>query len=245
MSRFDLTIVIPAYKEEKRIGKTLDTLSDFVKKELGHLKTEIVVVSADSSDKTREVAQKKAAKFTNFKLLKSDLSPGKGRHVQHGMLRAQGEAVMFMDADLATPLRHLPKFYNAYKQGYDVVIATRNLRRHHPGYARRLLSNTGNLIFRLAGGVVVEDSQCGFKLFSQKAANVCFSKLTIMRWGFDMEVLAIAHANKLSLKTYRINDWVSMPDGPFATERLLKNSLVSLMDLARIFKNRILRSYIK
>jgi len=241
---FDLTIVIPAYSEEKRIGKTLDELGRFLKSEktLKDQAIEILVVSADSPDKTHEIVRSKQKEFAHLRLLKPGAKVGKGRDVRYAMLRAKGSAVIFMDADLATPLRHLPKFYHAYQKGAPLVIATRNLRKHHPNYLRRLISSSGNLLFRFAGGVWVEDSQCGFKLFSYDAAQLCFSKLTIVGWGFDMEVLAIAKANKLKIKSYRVNDWVSVPDGTFV-DGMIKNSLVSLKELALIFYRRINGSY--
>jgi len=117
------------------------------------------------------------------------------------------------------------------------------LSKHHPGRLRRLLSNVGNMLFRIAGGVWVEDSQCGFKMFSYQAAQVCFTRLTITGWGFDMEVLAIAKANKLRVKSLRVNDWVSVSGGTFE-EGFLSNSLISLRDLAYIFGNRLRRRYI-
>lgn len=241
---FDLTILIPAYHEEKRIGRTLDELAQFLKQEknLKDKAIEIVVVSADSSDKTHEVVLSKKSKFKNLRLLKPGPRVGKGRDVQYGILRAKGKAIIFMDADLATPLRHLPTFYRAHQRGSDVVIATRNLRKHHPHYLRRLVSNGGNLLFRFAGGVWVEDSQCGFKLFSHDAAQLCFSKLNIMGWGFDMEILAIAKINKFKIKSYRVNDWVSVPEGTFI-DGMLKNALVSLKELGTILARRLNGSY--
>jgi glycosyltransferase involved in cell wall biosynthesis len=243
-TRPNLTIVIPAYSEERRIGKTLDELSRYLKtdKSLKHKTVEVIVVSANSPDKTQDIVLAKQKKFAQLRLLKPGPKVGKGRDVQYGMMRAKGEAVIFMDADLATPLKHLPKFYRAYQQGADVVIATRNLRKHHPNYLRRLVSNGGNLLFRFAGGVWVEDSQCGFKLFSRDAAQLCFSKLTILGWGFDMEILAIAAANKLKITSYRVNDWVSMPEGTFS-EGMIRNSLVSLSELAYILWNRLNNKY--
>jgi dolichyl-phosphate beta-glucosyltransferase len=244
-SQPDLTIVIPAYCEEKRIGKTLDELADFIKKDrsLRDKQIEVVVVAADAPDKTHEVALARQQKFADFTLLRPGPKVGKGRDVQYGMLRAHGKAVIFMDADLATPLSHLPLCYRHHIEGgHDVVIATRNLRRHHPNFWRRLLSNCGNLIFRIASGVWVEDSQCGFKLFSRQAARDCFSRLTIMGWGFDMEVLAIAKARGLTTKTHRVNDWRSVPDGPFS-ESMIANSLTSLRELGYIFWNRLRRAY--
>ncbi|MDB5170460.1 MAG: glycosyl transferase family protein [Candidatus Saccharibacteria bacterium] len=241
----DLTVIVPAYREEKRIGKTLDELSVFLKSDvaLNGKTVEVLVVSANSTDKTHEIVLAKQKQFTDLKLLKPGKQVGKGRDVQYGMVRAQGAAIIFMDADLATPLKYLPKFYSAYLKGSDVVIATRNLRKHHPNPIRRLISNGGNLLFRVAGGVWVEDSQCGFKLFSHDAAQLCFSKLTIMGWGFDMEVLAIAKANNLKITSYRVNDWVSVPEGTFV-EGMFANSFKSLQELARILSNRIRRTYV-
>lgn len=243
-TRPDLSILIPAYREEKRIGKTLDEVARYIKteKSIKNLSIEVLVVSADSPDKTHDIVRNKQKKFTKLTLLKPGPKVGKGRDVQYGMLRAKGQAIIFMDADLATPLRHLPKFYQAYTKGADVVIATRNLRKHHPHFLRRLISNCGNVLFRFAGGVWVEDSQCGFKLFSRDAAKLCFSRLTILGWGFDMEVLAIAKANKLKIVSYRVNDWVSVPGGTFASG-MIKSSLISLHELGLIFWNRVNRRY--
>ena len=243
-SQFDLTIVIPAYKEEKRIGKTLDQLAQFliIDNYIKKLKVETLIVSADSDDNTHKIVNNKSKKFENFKLLKPGPKVGKGRDVQFAMVRAHGRAIIFMDADLATPLRHLSEFYRTFKRGNEVIIATRNLRKYHPSFYRRALSNTGNLLFKLAGGVWVEDSQCGFKMFSYEAAHICFEKLSIFGWGFDMEILAIAKANKLKVKTLRINDWVAMPDGTF-DKGMLKNSVIALKELSYILWNRLNRSY--
>lgn len=241
----DLTIVIPAYREGKRIGQTLDELAVYLKKEVEFKdrKVEVLVVSADSPDKTHSVVLSRKKKFADLRLLKPGPKVGKGRDVQYGMLRAKGEAVVFMDADLATPLSHLSKFYREQQLGSaDVVIATRNLRKHHPNYLRRLVSNGGNILFRLAGGVWVEDSQCGFKLFSRRASQACFSRLTIMGWGFDMEVLAIAKSNGFIIKSFRVDDWVAVPEGTFV-DGMIKNSLTSLHELGHIFWMRLRGKY--
>ena len=241
----DLSIVIPAYREEKRIRKTLDELATYLRREttLRNKEVEVIVVSADSPDQTHSVVLSMRTRFKNFKLLKPGPKVGKGRDVQYGILKARGKVIVFMDADLATPLHYLATFYKTQQRGSDIVIATRNLSKHHPGRLRRLLSNVGNMLFRIAGGVWVEDSQCGFKMFSYQAAQVCFTRLTITGWGFDMEVLAIAKANKLRVKSLRVNDWVSVSGGTFE-EGFLSNSLISLRDLAYIFGNRLRRRYI-
>jgi len=241
----NLTIVIPAYREEKRIGKTLDKLAVYLKSEkfIKDKNVEVIVVAADSIDKTHEVVASRMKRFKNLSLLKPGVKLGKGRDVQYGMLRAKGDTVMFMDADLATPLSHLSKFYEQYQKGADIVIATRNLHKHHPNYIRRMLSNGGNILFRIASGMWVEDSQCGFKLFSKDAAKLCFTKLTILGWGFDMEILAIARANKLKIKTVRVNDWKHVPEGTFELN-VITNFAISLVDLTKIVIRRSRKDYI-
>jgi dolichyl-phosphate beta-glucosyltransferase len=240
----DLSIVIPALNEEKRIGTTLDKLAQFLKTEplFERISYEIVLVAADANDRTHEIIEEKRKLFKRFVFLKPGVKIGKGRDVQYGMLRAQGRAILFMDADLATPLHHIPRFYEVFEQGAEVIIGTRNLRNHHHSLLRLAVANAGNLLYRVAGGVWVEDSQCGFKLFSHDAADISFSKMTIQQWGFDMEVLAIAKINKLHIKTIRIDDWQDMPDSTFDGS-IIRNSLHSLKDLGYIAFNRMKGSY--
>lgn len=243
-SQPDLSIVIPAYKEEKRIGKTLDKLAEYLKTNtvMEELRVEVLVVAADAPDKTDEIVLSKTKNFKELQLLKPGPKVGKGRDVQFGMLRAKGRAVIFMDADLATPLHHVDQFYKAFLRGSEVVVGTRNLMKHHPSYVRRTISNLGNVLFRILGGVWIEDSQCGFKMFSREAMQVCFSRLEIMGWGFDMEILAIAKTNKFKIISYRLNDWVSVPDGTFL-EGMIKSSVESLRELLHIFIRRLRREY--
>jgi len=243
----DLTILIPALREEKRIGKTLDELASLLKKDplLSKIEVEVIVSSPKSTDKTHEVVRSRTKKFKNLRLLMPGAPLGKGRDVQYGMLRSKGEAVLFMDADLATPLWHVSQFYKNYLKGdAEIIIATRNLFKHHKSRLRRLLSNTGNALFRISSGVWVEDSQCGFKMFSKNSNKICFSRLTIMKWGFDMEVLTIARANHLGIKTIRINDWQPIPGGPFDGGKFLRTAFSSLAELSYIFMNRIKRTYV-
>ncbi len=242
----DLSIVIPAYREEKRIGKTLDKLASFINtNKLFRDKTiEVLVVSTDSKDKTRDIVKAKSKLFRQFVFLQPGAVVGKGRDVQYGMLRASGKHIIFMDADLSTPLHHIEDFYKECEAGADIVIGTRDLRVHHPNPARRFVSRIGNVLFKLLGDVWAEDSQCGFKMFNQQASQFCFGKLRIMGWGFDMEILAIAQANNLSMKNMRIDDWEDKPYSTYS-DAVIKNSLLSLRDLLQILVNRINHNYTK
>ena len=243
-STFDLSIVIPAYREEKRIGKTLDQLATYIQKTdfIEEKNLEVIVVSADSPDQTHHVVEQKAKLFTNFRLITPGPKVGKGRDVKAGVLVAKGRAVLFMDADLATPLKYIKLFYEAYLTGADVVIAVRDLSHYRHNVPRIVISGVGNMLFRIAGGVWVEDSQCGFKLFSAQAAHICFSSLQIKGWGFDMEVLAAAKANKLVIQTIHVPDWVDVPYGTFEDNTLV-NALVSLADLGLILGKRLSGKY--
>lgn len=243
-SKPDLSIVIPALNESKRIAKTLDKLALFIKnnKLIKSLIVEVIIVSADCIDDSHKIIQSKAELFDNFIFMKAGPVAGKGRDVRLGMLKARGKAVIFMDADLATPLKYLPIFYESYLSGNDVVVATRNLKKHHPERLRRSLSIAGNILYRILGGVWIEDSQCGFKLFSSRAAKSSFSKLTTSGWGFDMEVLTIAKINNFKIKSFRIDDWTSVPGGTFS-DGALASSLSSLQELFKIFRHRMIRRY--
>lgn len=240
----DLSIVIPAYLEEKRIASTLDRLAHFLKYDsyFKNKEVEVIVVAADAGDRTHEIVETKKYQFKSFVFLKPGSRVGKGRDVQYGMLRARGKFVIFMDADLATPLHHLEKIYKSCEAGYDIVVGTRNLLKHHPNLVRRSISNLGNVLFRLAGGLWIEDSQCGFKMFNHQATRLCFTQLTILGWGFDMEILTIANVNKLKIKSFRINDWQSMPNSTF-TDNVVVIAIRSLRDLVHIVRCRLSQSY--
>lgn len=236
----ELSIVIPAFREEKRIGRTLDGLAeylscqDFVNPE--HV--EVIVVSADSTDKTHAIVADKLCQFAHGVFIKPGPKVGKGRDVKVGMLQARGRAVLFMDADMATPLKYIGQFYCAFKEGSEVVVAVRDVRRQRGSRRRAAISMLGNILYRIAGGVWVEDSQCGFKLFSASAARLCFRHLRIMGWGFDMEVLAAAKANGFRIVAVPVPDYTDMPNGTF-DDNILRNSLQALRDLAIIFWRRV------
>ncbi len=202
----ELTIVIPALGEARRIGATLDELAGFLRSSNFVTNVEVLVVAADAGDDTAKIAESKAGLFMRLRVLRPGPRLGKGRDVQFGVMHAKGSFVVFMDADLATPLWHLQEFYQACQQA-DVVIGTRNLLTYRHNLLYGVFAYMGNALYRITGGVQVEDTQCGFKMFTATAAQTCFGKLTILDWGFDMELLAIARANKLRLKAIRIDDW--------------------------------------
>ena len=118
MAKIDLSIVIPAYNEEKRIEHSLDSLEKYIKtdKYLNSKNIEVIVVSPDSQDKTHQIIKKKQLVYKNLKFIKSGKRIGKGKDVKTGVLESSGEYIIYMDADLATPLSHISQFYKAAKE---------------------------------------------------------------------------------------------------------------------------------
>ncbi len=139
-----------------------------------------------------------------------------------------------MDADLATPLHHITTMLTMFEnEKPDIVIGTRKLSAMHEKQFRRFISTIGNLCFLVVGGFYSPDTQCGFKGFTADATKLCFGKLTRMKWSFDMELLTIAHVNKLEVQQIKITDWQDVPNGSFKPN--LKNSWQFFKDLVRIF----------
>ncbi|HSX41509.1 MAG TPA: glycosyltransferase [Candidatus Saccharimonadales bacterium] len=215
-SKFKLSIIIPAFQEAIRIEKTLEELAAYMHKH-EYADTEVVVVTADSPDGTASLARSKAKLFEHFRVVDAGPKAGKGRDVRTGMMEAHGAHRLFMDADLATPLHHLETIRQLAEEGVDVAIAVRDLNSSHRGL-RRLISGAGNLLVRVLLLPGIRDSQCGFKMFSAKAADELFRRQTILGWGFDMEILAIARKLGYKIVTFPVPDWDDKPHGTFEDE---------------------------
>jgi dolichyl-phosphate beta-glucosyltransferase len=239
-----LSIVIGALREEKRIGKTLNTLSNFLKEEGLSESTEVIVVIADGGDNTLSVVSNLKSQFSNLEVVLPGLPIGKGRDIKAGMLTASGQIRLYMDADLATPLHHIKTVLAMFEnESPDIVIGTRKLTKIHKNLLRRIISLYGNFCFLLVSGFYSSDTQCGFKAFSASATDICFNKLTRLKWSFDMELLTIANINKLRVQQVAIDDWQDMPNGTFKPS--LASSLQFFKDLIKIFSKRMLGKYKK
>jgi len=186
-----ISVVIPAYNEEKRIGRTLKAIQKYLDKKKHDY--EIIVVDDGSNDKTIEVAKSFSSKNKRIKILKNKENRGKGYSVKTGMLAAKKKYVLFSDADLSTPIEELEKF-SKFKEKYDIIIASRalkqsNIKESQPFY-RVLMGKTFNLIVNLVLFLGIHDTQCGFKLFSRKSAQEIFKKQTFERFSFDNACIA-------------------------------------------------------
>ena len=243
---YELSIIIPAYNEAERIGSTLDELSSYLKKE--KINAEVIVADASSPDGTAKVAERYKAKFKHLRIYDAGPKPPgkfiKGLQVKKGMLEATGDIVLFMDADLATPLKYIKDALTQVKSGHEVAICVRNLQKSHKGL-RKVISGFGNFLvqFMLLPGIT--DTQCGFKAFSKDAVKTIFPLQTIDSWGFDMEILAIARKKGYSIGIIPVPDWHDVKEGSkISGSSPIKASLQTFGDLLRI-RWRILRGKYK
>ncbi len=211
-----LSVIIPAYNEEKRIEKTLLSVDEYLSKQ--SYDYEILVVNDGSKDKTAEIVSGLAGKLKGLKLIDNKENHGKGWVVRQGMLSAQGDCRLFMDADNSTTIDHVEKFFPFFAQGlpaqagYDIVIGSRRLKDSviavKQPWIRDFLGGIFRLIVHMLVPLGVKDSQAGFKIFSKKAAGAIFPKQTIFRWAFDVEILAIADKLGFKIKEVPIR-WVN------------------------------------
>ncbi len=194
-----LSIIIPAYNEEQRLGSTLADTFDYLMAQ--DYTSEIIVVDDGSRDQTVNIAESFRQR-TNEKIkllvLKNPGNRGKGYAVRNGMLNACGEVHLFMDADLATPLDQIPKVLTPILVNqYDVVFGSRAVDKSvikvEQSLLRRLRGRGGNLLIRALTGMNINDTQCGFKAFRRQASQTVFPLQQIEGFGFDPEVLFIAN----------------------------------------------------
>jgi len=209
-----LSVIIPAYNESERIGRTLLDIDRYLSSQ--NYTYKIIVVNDGSVDNTKQVVLSFKKLIKNLELIDYFPNQGKGYAVRKGMLESSGKYRLFTDADNSTSIDHIEKMWPLFEKGYDVVIGTRD-KKDHPkakqavpqSFLKRQLGNLGNILIQILTVPGIWDTQCGFKCFTEKSAKDIFSRCKINRWGFDIEVLALAR--KLNYKigiipVYWIND---------------------------------------
>lgn len=227
-----LSVIIPAYNEEKRIAETLKNLDGYLEKQ--PYDYEIIVVVNNTKDRTFEIVQE-LEKTTVQKAVAMNLKEGgKGNAVKEGIIqKATGDVVMFMDADNATPISEIEKFLPFFNQGFDVVIGSRytnpELVKVHQPFYRIILSRMSNMLIQFLAVPGIKDTQLGFKAFTAKAAKDIFPLVTVLRWGFDMEVLTIALAKGYKIKEVGVS-WTEHGGGHVPLSAYVE----SLIDLFKI-----------
>ena len=207
-----LSVIIPAKNEEKNIKNTVEDIFKYLtEKNISH---EIIVVENNSKDKTVEVVNSLLATIPTLSfvhLIIKVAKPSKGYAVKEGMLKAQGDYKLIMDADNATNIRQIERMMPYFDQGYGVVIGSIALRGAKVASGsepvwRRIFGKMGNLFIQIMAVPGIFDTQRGFKIFLKKAADEIFSHTTIFGWGWDVEALALARKYHYKIKEVPV-DW--------------------------------------
>ena len=228
----ELSVIIPAYNEEKRLGNSLNLISQYLEKRYNAY--EVIVVDDGSSDGTRHITEKLKKSIPNLKIVSNPKNMGKGYSVKKGILRSAGDTILFSDADLSTPIDQLEKCENSLKGGYDIAIGSRISKGavilKHQSILREYMGKIFNLFVYMIVIGGIKDTQCGFKLFKRRVALDIFSRQKINGFSFDVEILYIA--KKLGYKIGVVPViWSNVPNSKV---RILGSSLNMLLELAKI-----------
>lgn len=212
-SKKDLAIIIPAFNEEKRIEKTVRSIdAHLIRKKIDY---EIIIVSDGSTDGTVRLIETMSREMKNIRLIHHDVNHGKGWVVRQGMLSTKAKIRLFMDADNATSIEHFDLMIPLFEKGHQVVIGSRDskdaagARQAVPQhFIKRFLGNMSNILIQIIAVWGIWDTQCGFKALTDTAAEDIFSRAKIDRWGFDIELLALAQRLKYSIAAIPVK-WVN------------------------------------
>lgn len=240
----DLSIIIPAYNEEKRLGRALLQIRDYFCSRAGGLAAvEIIVVDDGSTDGTVKVAEQWTREISCLRLLSNGSNRGKGYSVRHGMREARGRIALFTDGDLSAPIAESEKLFAALNAGNDIAIGSRAIDRSLISARQSRFREVAGIIFngfvRLLTGLPFQDTQCGFKAFIRERCRIVFEQQRIERFGFDPEILFLARRHGLQVAEVPVR-WAHDP----ATKvHVLRDSITMFADLFYVCANAVLGRY--
>lgn len=235
----EISLVIPAFNEENRIGNTLRKVVDYCREKFSRY--EVIVVDDCSADGISDIASK--YKDEGVRVVRNEVNRGKGYSIKRGVLEAKHSLVLFSDSDLATPIEELDKFIEYMESGFDVVIASRNMRESHIMVKQPLYRQAMGKIFPLLVNLLVlpgfRDTQCGFKLFKTSEAKKIFPLQSLDGFGFDVEILFIAQKMGLRIKEAPVT-WIDKEGSKVSPVR---DAVKMLLDLVKILLNDLSGKY--
>ena len=239
-SEVALSIVIPAYNEERRLPPTLEKIAGWIASKA--IRAEVLVVDDGSTDATARLVAETAAKFPGLRLLSNGRNFGKGYSVRHGMREARGRIGLFTDADLSAPIEEADKLLAALENA-EVAFGSRALNRKlisvHQSRVRELAGILFNKIVQLVLWIPFVDTQCGFKAFRLDRARILFEQQRIERFGFDPELLYLARHHGLRAVEIPVR-WAHNPE---TRVNVYRDSLLMLLDLLVIRWNSVCGRY--
>lgn len=228
-----LSIIFPAHNEEQRLPDTLEKTKAFISQQ--PYAVEVVIVENASTDRTLEIATGFANSFPNVTVIHED-RPGKGLAVQRGMLESKGLYRFICDVDLSMPIDEIPRFFPPALKDVDIAIGSREAKgsvRYNEPEFRHFVGRIFNNLVRWFALPHLQDTQCGFKCFSAKAAETLFPLQTIQGWTFDVEILAVARQFGYRIAEVPI-PWYYQPNSKI---HVFRDSLHMALDLLKIRKN--------
>ena len=228
----DLSVVIPAYNEESRLGPTVRAAVDYFRSEGRPF--ELIIVDDGSRDGTSARARRLADELTEVRLIRLAANHGKGYAVRSGVVNARGRNILFADADGATPFAEIQRLYTALEAGADVAIGSRGLSAKGVEVKAKLYRHVIGRVFHALVETLtvrdIKDTQCGFKLFRAPVAHDLFSRMRMNGFSFDVEVLVMAKRRGYRIAEVPVN-WTHQPGSKV---RLTIDSLHMAADLVRI-----------
>ena len=235
-----LTIIIPAYNEEKRLPPTLVRIADFLRHQ--PYQAEVLVVENGSTDATTAVVERfiadHALRDESFEIRLLHSAKGKGNAVKHGVMAGRGDYLLITDTDLSVPIEETPRFLPPQLElsRNGIAIASREVKgsvRHNEPAYRHLMGRVFNWLVRRLAVPGIHDTQCGFKCFGREAAQLVFPLQRIDGWGFDVELLYIAQRHGLPIVEVPIN-WYYRDD---SRVRPILDTVTMVAELMQIRRN--------
>lgn len=236
-----LSVVIPAYNEEKRLPKTLIEIDRYLSQQ--KFDYEIVVINDGSKDRTAYLVKNLQHRVACLKLIDNKENHGKGYVVRQGLLAANGKIRLFTDADNSTSIDQVEKMIPLFEKGGHIVIGSRDIKGavlDPPQPALRVfIGNVFNLMVQIIVGLWgIKDTQCGFKALSAEAAQKILPKCRIDRWAFDPEILKIG--KKMRYKIYEVPVYWK---NDLESKVKMSSTIKMALDLLKIRWNLITRKY--
>jgi len=236
-----LSLVIPSYNESKILLKNIEKALSYLSAK-GYI-FEIIVVDDGSTDNTKDLITAVSKAHSNIKPIFNIQNMGKGFSVKSGVLAAEGQYILFSDADFSTPIEEMEKLVPHFTRGFDVVIGSRAMKNSKivlkQAWFRQGMGKAFNRLARVLGLADINDTQCGFKCFSGNAAKKIFKLQRLRGFCFDVEVLSIAKRLGYKVREEPVV-WVNRAD---SRVRIVRDSSAMFFDLLRIRLNILLGHY--
>lgn len=233
----DVSIVIPAYEEEDRLGASLEKVVAYLREETPN--TEIIVVDDGSKDGTAAAAERYFADVSDIatRVIRYEENRGKGYAVKTGLQAAEADIALFSDADLSAPIEEMPKLIDPIRSGeFDVTFGSRALDRSligtHQPWRREQGGKLVNLMIRTMSGLNFADTQCGFKAFNMTKFRPLLDLMTVNRFGFDVEFLFVANYHELRLKEIPVR-WNNVEGSKVSAIRDTRRMFNELLQIRR------------